>query len=342
MDYQVVCAVENGKIICRVICAKEIDTETEFSCCLYHNDNPCQTRPYSRDTSFSFSPREIGNYHVRLFVKNDKNSGEYRDSNVITVLQSDLSPKWSRESVENLWTFDAEQLPFYHRRKPYGDFCLIYGYQPDGLAAWGEKEGLYYHAFSRFPGQRNLPCVMLTSRPVTRTPTCDLFFSGIGRTDSMLMLGQDDVEQLPDPRVLRDTVGQFTMVYHDSEKIYIGCDYFGIGKLYYYRPEWENRVVISNRYHLLIMTLKYMGIPLSINQDKWIADLYQIGQYAQQIFSRDMEIKDTFLLPVNRCFEIAARSAPERERERETAPPRKSVARSFRRKLTLYFAIPAY
>ena len=315
MNYKAVCEVRDGEIVCEAISA-DADENAEYAYYLYRDGELYQKQMYIRETSFTFSPWETGTYHVRLFVRlKTGETGECRwekvNSNAVQLLESDLLSRRLREEAENAWSLEAEQLPFYHRKEPYSDFCLIYGYQPDGLADMGQEEGLYYHVFSRFSGQDHAPCVMLSSAPVVRTPTCDLFFSGIGRTDATLILGQRDAERLQDPRVLRDTIGQFSMIYQDSEKIYIGCDYFGIGKLYYYRPEGENRIVISNRYQLLIMALKYLRVSLSLNQNKWLADLYHIGQVGQQIFSRDMEIDHTFLLPIDRCFEITGSGCAE-------------------------------
>lgn len=38
-----------------------------------------------------------------------------------------------KEKDEELWSLKNDNLSFYRRHEPYGDFCLVYGYPCHGL-----------------------------------------------------------------------------------------------------------------------------------------------------------------------------------------------------------------
>ena len=238
---------------------------------------------------------------VRVFARKEGRQ-RFQDGGPIPVVIAPSDPQILRpERPEDL----PDQLPFSRWEEPFMDFCLVYGWPEADIAGSGSMGIGEWHTslFSRSPDGEDVPCWMISSRRMAETPTCRLLFSGMGRSDTMFLLGQDDAAAVPDPRSLRDTIGNFTMVYQDADQIYIGSDYFGVGQLFYYEDP-DGRFAVSDRYHLLLLVLKRLGAPLRIDHEKWMADLWRYDVPFVQIWSRDMEIEGTHVLPVGRCVRI--------------------------------------
>ncbi len=194
-----------------------------------------------------------------------------------------------------------QKLDFYHREKPFGDFCLVYGNEFGMLTELAEEEKLNSYDFN-IKDCNGVCCKIISSEQIKKTPTCQVFFSGMSRFDDKFILGQKDAQLLPDPTVLKDTVGNFVMVYENDNEINICSDYFGVAKVFYYKE--DNLWIISNRYQLLLMVMQKMYLTITPYKTKWLADLFGIDQLNQQIFSRNMEVDNTYLLPIDQSIKI--------------------------------------
>ncbi len=121
-------------------------------------------------------------------------------------------------------------------------------------------------------------------------------YSGLMNYNNTLIMGEEDLKENIDA-LTTDNIGYFTYLKIQNGEVEIGNDYMGNGKLYAYRK--KDTFIISNHYHLLLLTMKNLDIKMEFNQDIINAILSHQGQLNLQLFCRQREIKNTYLIPID-------------------------------------------
>ena len=103
---------------------------------------------------------------------------------------------------------------------------------------------------------------------------------------------------------LSEKVGYFTFLSVDDEKLVIGNDFFGFGKLFYYT--YENQFIVSNRYHLLLLAMKRLRTKIELDYDVILASFFSPPVFNQDFFASELYVKDTYCLEVGKRIEICS------------------------------------
>ena len=311
-----------------------LDEKTDDVFCFFYlymgNNLVNKDETYTREKSRTWnlmdftSGARFSQFFVRAFVRKGNTKQSKRSELIYVTDDTDNALTDSLNATLNQWRKSSRPpaLKFYHRVYPFADFCLVWNMPSDGIQAIAHSENMYYHTFAHFNKSdlEDARCAcMISTVPVIKTPSADFIFGGLSKVDGRLIFGQKDAKELDDPRLLEDQIGNFFLVYQDPKHLYIGTDFLGMSKLYYYKNETTGGIIISNRYHLLVIAMKKSGIDMEIDTNKVMSYLYRNDMPYQQNFSRRMEFRNTWLQPVDLCFEISGETIREIPNEIHTA-----------------------
>jgi len=123
-------------------------------------------------------------------------------------------------------------------------------------------------------------------------------FSGVGNYKGDFIFGQHDLNVFNDYQDIGESIGIFTSICCDNEQMVITQDFFGCGILYY--AKLDNSLLVSNRYHLLLLYLSWIGFKGEINFKKVIANMYSNTTFLAQNISSEMDICGTYQLPFDK------------------------------------------
>ncbi len=120
-------------------------------------------------------------------------------------------------------------------------------------------------------------------------------FSGVGQYNGTFYFGQHDLGGNDlDLESLNNSVGIFTSLYIRNGCVKISQDIFGCGILFY--AQINGDLVVSNRYHLLLLFLSWIGFYGELDCTKVIASLCFYETFLHQNISEQMDIKGTYQL----------------------------------------------
>ena len=131
-------------------------------------------------------------------------------------------------------------------------------------------------------------------------------FSGVARDNSQLLVGDRDVRlKTTDITLLREALGDFSLVVqHADGSLDFSSDFFGFERIYYCNR--DGVFAAANNYHLLLLVLRDLGIHMTLNRGKVIANLVSVsGQINQTNFSWDMDVEGVKELPVDQYIHIS-------------------------------------
>lgn len=127
-----------------------------------------------------------------------------------------------------------------------------------------------------------------------------IIFSGVAQLKGKFYFGQRDFDN--SRKEFGESVGMFTLLEIGEKKIKLTQDFLGCGILFY--AEVEEGLVVSNRYHLLLLVLSWIGHKGELNHKKIVANLYAYDTFLGQNVSSEMDIKGVYQLPFDREIEI--------------------------------------
>lgn len=113
-------------------------------------------------------------------------------------------------------------------------------------------------------------------------------FSGMGRTDTRLIVGMKDIDSPATADALSGQLGTFALIRSDEQSMTVETDYLGTGKLYYYCD--ETVCLISSRIHLIVLAMKQLHITRRPNARRIYAGLSSFIM-TRQNFSQEMNVE---------------------------------------------------
>ncbi|WP_339441503.1 hypothetical protein [Pseudomonas proteolytica] len=253
---------------------------------------------WSDSPTYTKKLTETGNYHVQAHLKRGESNTLKRSESIFHSTEEGLN------ELRSLWKdtqLPIEEIALYKLAKPFSDFVLHHGpisgttLSPEKI----DKDLKLSHSKKTHTYQTN---IFTFNNPCNNDSV--LHFSGTSISESRLIFGSEDISKEQNLTNLLGSIGNFTTAVLQNNEITISTDYFGFGKLYYYKsPE---SVVISNSYHLLLIALRSSGIELEIDLDVALSKLTFVGlQPFYQNFSRRMDIQGTHCLPIDKMFVIS-------------------------------------
>lgn len=189
---------------------------------------------------------------------------------------------------------------FYRLTAPYCDFGMV--------KAEGGQASLPPLEICEDAGLRtvDLKCPdgsagrLVTAEMPGRLGDEEFLFSGLARTENAFLCGQADITSVEILGDLADQVGTFTCWHRTKRELRFLADYYSMGRYFYFRN--EQYFVVSNRYHLLLLILKDLGVPMEVDWDVVVASLCLTPgctPMLSQHFSRKMMVKGCIRLPID-------------------------------------------
>ncbi len=288
-----------------------VPNEGNYTYRLKRNGNILETIENSSDNSCMFSLNDYGEYFVLVTCKY-KGKNYWRNSKLIFYFPS--FPNEYKEFLSKMEPCLIPQLDYTRPVYPHQDFILINmkNKNEDYINGFVDRYGLHKDTISLQKGkgifgENLIKCEILTTSPVQKVGDTYYAFSGITRSKKHLIIGYNDlIKYQIHPQSLHNEVGDYYVVYYDSNGIYFDHDYLGLSKIYYYKH--RNDFIVSNRYHLLLLVMKSIGIYPEVNKERAIADLSSTSAFARMNYSRKMIIHNTFSLPIDQTFCLTADS----------------------------------
>lgn len=260
---------ENGSICGKVGGLNQTVSEAVL---LYEND--VVERQKINNNEFSFKLKEAGRYKIKLFDSQGKGvwSSAYESFCPISEINKFLN---LNDSV-----IDKKFNPQYFKSKyPFVDFSLVL-HKKNNCS----KRNLNLH--KKYIQQSQKQIEIISTYPV-REAEGVILFSGYSIKDSII-LGPccEDIGV----QVIKDDLGCFTLIEKEGDSLTIRNDYLGLGKLFTF--ENESVFCCSNRYQLLFLHLRSLGIKLEIDKKilKYSILYHPWPTYTYQAFSENLLI----------------------------------------------------
>jgi hypothetical protein len=177
-------------------------------------------------------------------------------------------------------------LPFTKTTKPFCDFLIHVSKNTD---LKNPPDGFERRLLKSFGGFE----AYIVCSPGTAVRS-GFLFSGYMQHKGKMYIGEIPAP-VRDADILETAEGYFTFVLTDDDKITVSQDTFGKNMLFY--GIHGDTVLVSNRYHLLLLYLRCLGIEPEINYDKILLMMCsEDSTFSHQGVTRDMFCAGHFIL----------------------------------------------
>lgn len=179
-------------------------------------------------------------------------------------------------------------FPFYYCNYPYNDFLLT-NKCIDSFSDNFERTDvgnyiIYTHLHSRF------------------LESCGFMFSGTTKIDSRLVWGEEDLVK-PVPNLVHNaSIGNYTCIAIErsdskgGERALLSTDFFGTCQIYYF--DFDEIIIVSNRYHLLLYAMKQAGFLPHVNWNIAVQYLSCADIFTNQLMNSECLTAETHVVPV--------------------------------------------
>ncbi|MBD5489480.1 MAG: hypothetical protein HDR13_11925 [Lachnospiraceae bacterium] len=279
---------ENGKIKVTADLIGDDDKKCLFAFRVRCNGRvKVECTPWSEDNSIVVDVDESGYYYAEVWV-NIKDLPKSISNRVFCF------PEMVRHGYRN-WQNDfvPEKLPYlelYRLVPPFGEIAVVC--LPESFSLTDLQGTFRHYTYD----DENLQ--VITSCEKHTLNGRDYFFEGITRCEDRLIVGEADFcGGHRTPEEIDGQIGEFCMFYQLGGGFKFISDYFGFCRIYYYQ---DNDIFAAcNSYHMLLMILKVLDVPLAINTDKVKAGFCEASTLFETNFSFDTDIKGIYCLPVD-------------------------------------------
>lgn len=191
---------------------------------------------------------------------------------------------------------ELRMLNFWKTKYPFNDFVLVT--QKKGrdeskkLSNECKVIGLDY---SNTQNIGNYSIFMAATQPIGDYQ--NIVFSGVAQHDGKFYYGQADLPHQVDEN-LGESVGIFTAIIKNKNRITITQDFMGCGTIFY--AKHNDNIFCSNRYHLLLQVLANNGFKGEFDKTNLSIHLYKNRTaFLESNFSSQMDIKGVYQLPIH-------------------------------------------
>jgi hypothetical protein len=193
-------------------------------------------------------------------------------------------------------------LKFWNAPYPFNDFVVI-SYKKDSLSPEIIDKVQRLLKDNGIQSVNNISLgrnqVMISSSLLwSRIKDGFLVFSGVARHQGKFVYGQNSISSEDLVRDLNNSVGIFTAATITKKGVLLTQDFTGCGTLFY--SNMNGAFVVSNRYHLLLLVLAWMGYKGKMLYSKVIASLYSYTTFLAQNVSSKMDIEGAYQLPFDK------------------------------------------
>ena len=196
---------------------------------------------------------------------------------------------------------EEKELELFQPGKPFEEFALIISKQKVKCKNLKKKlpNTFYFKQSREENGTNNL---IISTKKISKEKS--LLFSGYGIINQKVIVGNKEATKKKEIENFYEGIGNFTFLAKENEKIVIGKDYFGLGRIFYYHTDEYS--IISNEYHLLLLIMSGLKLRMELDEDVVISNFaFFKGQLFEQHLSKKMEVKGVLQLPLEKyiCIE---------------------------------------
>lgn len=258
-------------------------------CCFYlFRDGALVERtPWGEAMELERTVEESGVYMVQAYLKRGDFLVSRKSAPVSCHTQAEREAFDRFLSEANEVDISAP-LPFYAAKPPFCDVCLVT--RTDGRQ--GELKVLPQVA--RLQGKAGQTSIYSNGRPAALSDGSSLLLSGSVVIDNKLYVGMEELPRELTGAALADQTGQYTCAVWRGEELRLSTDFFCFKHWYYYQD--ESGFVASNSYHLMLLALRELGLPLSLDTQKACVTLAGNVHTLSQNFTRHMDVAGVFQL----------------------------------------------
>ena len=258
-------------------------------CCFYlfHDGALVERTPWGEAVELERPVEESGVYMVQAYLKR----GDFLASRKSVPVSYHT---WAEREAFDRFLNEANEvdvsapLPFYAAKPPFCDVCLVT--RADGRQ--GELKVLPQVA--RLRGKAGQTSIYSNGRPMALSDGSSLLLSGSVVIDNKLRVGMKELPRELTRAALEEQTGQYTCAVWRGEALRLSTDFFSFKHWYYYQD--ESGFVASNSYHLMLLALRELGIPLSLDTQKACVTLAGNVHTLSQNFTRYMDVAGVFQL----------------------------------------------
>lgn len=197
-------------------------------------------------------------------------------------------------------------LQFFYAKEPFSDFIIVsqkkrlfHKYDVAQFAA--ENPRFAYTKHSKI-GKYDVH-VLSTSKERVFANGDTVFFSGITNYEEKLIFGAKEIPDNIETSKLLYGYGNNSAIIMRQNEILLGTDFFNFSRWFYY--EKDDLFVVSNRYHILLLMLKSLNIPLQLDERKAAVTLSTVSvQFLTQNFTRAMDVESVFQLENDKSLRL--------------------------------------
>ena len=174
--------------------------------------------------------------------------------------------------------------------------------QEEAFRCFAENQNMYHCCL-------NGANIVSTIQPKTDRAGRTYIFSGLTYWEGKLIYGEKDIQKY-DIAVseLQEGIGEFELLISNEEKLELNVDYFGLCQWYCYKT--DDGLIVSTSYHLLLLTLKTLGIKMRLNTEKVSAGTAFFGEVMECSFTEDMDVERCIELPLYYRIVIDGKTEP--------------------------------
>lgn len=194
--------------------------------------------------------------------------------------------------------FFNKKVPFYNAKAPFCDILVI--------SSKGNKD--YYKSVQHVKLVDSIDINdwhthIFSNHSYSMLRDKKFLLSGIGVFENLICEGMENLPNQLTFSDIFDQKGSYTAILWDNEHLIVGTDLFAGKRWFYYKD--NDLLVITNSYHLLLLTLKYIGIYLDLDDKKAALTLCSVRfQMLAQNFCRKMDIQKLYQMTADTRLEL--------------------------------------
>lgn len=276
--------IDNDIIYCKFESKKRIDLT------LYH-DGIVSEKKFVSDDNCNFKLHHSGIYRISGKVRNSNIYFETKNIHYFTDNdKNEFNHFLSQNTKEN-------EFSFYYLNYPFYDFVIT---NFNNLSL--DSKLISYNYGNNY--------LLTTGRMIKDMKLSKIILlSGYFHDKDHLIWGQNDFENYISQNnySLSDKVGCFDSVSINMRNkiITLNTDVFGLSKLYVYIDKKNHNYIMSNRYHLLVISLSKLGIKLEFDQNKLSCMLsMSYGMLTDQFTDNNCLLSGTNIVPIDHQVQI--------------------------------------
>lgn len=249
---------------------------------------------WASENNKDWTLHENGIYFVQVSVRNAAGSST-KHSKTFTFFDQTFKQEYQQFLDKVIIPSEMDHpLEYFKAEYPYNDFGLVTIKNDVKLENSIEKlqnfiKTTMEQEVSILPNLGEYQSYLISDIKPLEKNEKQIILSGDCIINDHFLCGTSDAKYIDVFEQLCETTGQFSAVVIGKEDITVTTDFFNISRVYYY--EDANYFIITNRYHMLVLLCRYLGIVLKLDY-KQVGSLLSSGDigYGRQNFTYDMNI----------------------------------------------------